>query len=113
VSKHSRSDGRFDESGPRGRPAWPHSHDSLRSIGAAATAQSPRPIHEPAPATGRHDRAVENTLEQADEAAASGDYQDALSWLGLIETIGDELPHSYIAKRQAWRAAIATQHLKR
>jgi hypothetical protein len=109
VEQHSHSDGRFDESGPRRGPAWPDPHHSLRSIGAAATARSPRPIHDLAPATGRHERAVENTLKRADAAAASGDYHDALSWLGLIETIGDELPHAYIAKRQAWRAAIVTR----
>lgn len=56
----------------------------------------------------RHAAAIASTLRQADEAAAGGDYEDALSWLGLLETIGDELPADYQAKRQAWHSALAS-----
>jgi hypothetical protein len=59
----------------------------------------------PAPVASRHERAVQSTLEQADEAA-NGDHRDALSWLGLIETIGDELPDDHQAKRRYWHAAM-------
>lgn len=55
----------------------------------------------------RHAAAIASTLRQADEAAAGGDYADALSWLGLLETIGDELPEDYRAKREAWYSALA------
>jgi hypothetical protein len=58
-------------------------------------------------AAGRHRRAVASTLEQADEAAATGDYHGALSWLGLLEAIGDELPQDYRTKRRAWHTAVA------
>jgi hypothetical protein len=55
----------------------------------------------------RHAAAIASTLRQADEAAADGDYADALSWLGLLETIGDELPEDYQVKREAWHSALA------
>ncbi len=50
----------------------------------------------------RHQRAVANTLAWADEAAQSGRYSDALSWLSTVESIGEVLPDEYLAKRSAW-----------
>lgn len=49
-----------------------------------------------------HWRAVANSLALADEAAATGDYINALSWLHMLDAIGEELPASYLAKRRAW-----------
>jgi hypothetical protein len=61
----------------------------------------------PSSAAARHERAVENTLREADQAAACGDYEGALSWLGLVEAIGDDLPHTYKLKRATWTAQSA------
>lgn len=54
----------------------------------------------------RHDAAVARTLMEAEDAAVDGDYAAALSWLRMIEAIGDEIPDAYEAKRAAWLAAI-------
>jgi hypothetical protein len=72
----------------------------------SGTSRSGRAVGCHAPGS-RHDAAVASTLQQADEAAVGGDYDGALSWLGLLEAIGDELPVGYESKRQAWLAAIA------
>lgn len=53
-----------------------------------------------------HDAAVANSLALADEAARAGDYRGALSWLGVIEAIGERLPAGYHAKRTAWSASL-------
>lgn len=55
----------------------------------------------------KHEAAVADTLRQADEAAGNGDYPQALSWLQLIDAIGDALPEGYELKRRAWLAEIA------
>lgn len=57
----------------------------------------------------RHEAAVASTLRLADEAAAGGDYQDALTWLVTLEAIGDQIPDEYERKREVWaRAQRAT-----
>ncbi len=51
----------------------------------------------------RHERAVAQTLIWADEAAAHGDYADALAWLYTLEVTGHERSDAYGAMRRAWR----------
>ena len=60
-----------------------------------------------------HHQAVMNTLSWADDAAAAGDYADALSWLHVITAIGDELPSPYPARRAFWQAAMRTAGARR
>ncbi len=55
----------------------------------------------------RHLAAVARSLGWAEEAAARGDYADALSWVGVVEAIGDLIPIEYQTKRKAWRTALA------
>jgi hypothetical protein len=57
----------------------------------------------------RHDAAVSNTLRQADDAATQGDLAGALSWLAMLEAIGDALPSGYSTKRQAWLGALSAK----
>jgi hypothetical protein len=40
----------------------------------------------------RHRRAVTQTTQWAMDAAAAGEYQDALSWMRVLETVEGELP---------------------
>jgi len=40
----------------------------------------------------RHRRAVAQTTQWAMDAAAAGHYQDALSWIRVLETVEGELP---------------------
>ena len=56
-------------------------------------------------AVSKHAVAVASTLRYAVDAAASGDYVDALAWLATVESIGDVLPQEYETKRAAWRLA--------
>jgi hypothetical protein len=63
-----------------------------------------------------HDRrlvAVARTFGCAEEAAARGDYADALSWVGAVEAIGDLIPIAYQPERQAWHTALAVTGEKR
>lgn len=53
--------------------------------------------------TDQHVAAVARTLSWADEAAASGDYAEALAWLATVEAVGDALTGAYLAKRREWR----------
>jgi hypothetical protein len=55
----------------------------------------------------RHLAAVARSLGWARESAAHGDYADALSWVQVVEAIGDPIPHEYEIKRRAWRDALA------
>jgi hypothetical protein len=55
----------------------------------------------------RHLAAVARSLGWALEAAARGDYADALGWVGVVEAIGDPIPHEYEVNRQAWLGALA------
>jgi len=59
----------------------------------------------------KHAAAVARTLLAAVDAAAGGDYADALAWLATVEAIGDVLPHEYEAKRAAWVVAARTVHV--
>jgi hypothetical protein len=52
-----------------------------------------------------HQSAIAKTLALADEAAAQGDYADALAWLAMVEALGDNLPERYVIARRGWRAA--------
>ncbi len=40
----------------------------------------------------RHRRAVNQTTQWAMDAAAAGQYHDALSWMRVLETVEGELP---------------------
>jgi hypothetical protein len=55
----------------------------------------------------RHLAAVARSFGWAEEAAARGDYADALSWVGAVEAIGDLIPIEYQTKRRAWLSALA------
>ena len=55
----------------------------------------------------RHLAAVARSLGWAQESAARGDYADALSWVQVVEAIGDPIPHEYETERRAWRGALA------
>jgi hypothetical protein len=50
----------------------------------------------------RHQAAVANTLQWADEAAERGDHGNAVAWLDTLEAIGDELPEVYAIRRASW-----------
>lgn len=65
------------------------------------------------PSTGSHESAVTRTLREADTAATNGDFATALSWLGVLEAIGERLPAAYHAKRRAWSSMLATRQLDR
>ena len=56
-----------------------------------------------------HERAVAQTLGWADEAAARGDHADALSWLKVLDAIGEQLSHEYQSKRESWRLSLRTK----
>lgn len=60
----------------------------------------------------RHLAAVARSLRWARESAASGDYADALSWVQVVEAIGDPIPHEYKIKRRAWRGALAEKQAR-
>ena len=55
----------------------------------------------------RHLAAVARSLGWARESAARGEYADALSWVQVVEAIGDPIPHEYEIRRRAWRGALA------
>jgi hypothetical protein len=55
----------------------------------------------------RHLAAVARSLGWARESAARGEYADALGWVGVVEAIGDPIPHEYDAERQTWLSALA------
>lgn len=64
---------------------------------------------EPDPATSfeaRHAAIIARTLRWADEAAARRDFAEALRWVETVRRLGDELPHEFTAKRDAWLRAI-------
>lgn len=50
----------------------------------------------------RHARAVSNSLRLAAEAAARGDYVEALAWVDTVQAIGEELPPELQASRSEW-----------
>jgi hypothetical protein len=55
----------------------------------------------------RHLAAVARTFGWAEEAAGRGDYADALSWVQVVQAIGDLIPMEYQTKRRAWLSALA------
>jgi hypothetical protein len=55
---------------------------------------------------------VTRTFGCAEEAAARGDYADALSWVGAVEAIGDLIPIAYQPKRQAWLTGLAAKRAR-
>jgi hypothetical protein len=61
----------------------------------------------------RHMAAVARSFGWADEAAARGDHADALSWVGVVEAIGDLIPIEYQTKRRAWLSALAGNRNRR
>jgi hypothetical protein len=63
-----------------------------------------------------HDRglvAVARTLGCAEEAAARGDYADGLSWVGVVEAIGNLILIKYQTKRQAWLTSFAEKRARK
>jgi hypothetical protein len=92
--------------GPRGQSAL--REPSLRIV-------SPEhPISLPGigmPASQQHAVAVARTLRYAVDAAAGGDYTDALAWLATVEAIGDVLPDEYETMRVAWVLAVHPAHV--
>ena len=45
-------------------------------------------------------------LAAAEEDAASGDYEQALKWLSLVEELNLVVPPHYVARRHEWRLHI-------
>jgi hypothetical protein len=52
----------------------------------------------------RHARAVAQTVLWAKAAADGGDYQEALSWLRVLETVEGKLDPALTSLRDSWRA---------
>ncbi len=55
----------------------------------------------------RHSAAVKRSLRWAQESADRGDYADALGWIKVLETIGERVPPSYLAKSRVWNDELA------
>jgi hypothetical protein len=53
----------------------------------------------------RHQAAVARSLAWAKAAADEGDYDDALAWLGTVESVAPELPAEWQRRRREWEAA--------
>jgi hypothetical protein len=51
---------------------------------------------------GRHERAVAQSLGFAQDAAANGDFVNALEWLRVVETVDGGLPEAWESTRAAW-----------
>jgi hypothetical protein len=77
------------------------------SCRSAAGLLVPAPRGARVSARDRHLAAVARSFGWAEEAAARGDYADALSWVGVVEAIGDLIPIEYQTKRRAWLSAVA------
>ena len=104
--------------GLAGSPSHPARHETLdagavaerkpvSSCRSAAGRLVATPRAAQVSAEDRHLAAVARSLGWAEEAAACGDYADALSWVGVVEAIGDVIPIEYETKRQAWLTALA------
>jgi len=78
--------------------------DVLAAVGDACP-HCQRPLDPSA----KHERAVAQTLDWADQAAGRGKYADALAWLKMVEAIGDRLSDAYEEKQRHWRAALTSQ----
>ena len=55
----------------------------------------------------RHRRAVEQTIRWAREAARAGQYQDALSWMRVLETVEGQLPVELQPLRERCQSVVA------
>jgi len=75
--------------------------DVLAAVGGACPH-----CHRPLDSAARHEQAVAQTLEWADEAAARGDHADALAWLNTVEAVGDGLSPDYESRRAQWRTVL-------
>ncbi len=53
-------------------------------------------------ADGRHERAVAQSLQLAQDSAAIGDFVDALAWLQTVEAVDGPLPTVWERKRAVW-----------
>ncbi len=56
----------------------------------------------------RHRAAVASSTASAHECAARGDYADALSWIAVLDAIG-ELPPELKASRPAWHHVLSSR----
>lgn len=65
-----------------------------------------RPTGEP---EARHRRAVAQTIQWAREAAEAGQYQDALSWMRVLETVEGKLPSEIVLLYDHCMAAVQTR----
>ena len=53
-----------------------------------------------------HAAIIARTLRWADEAAARGDYVEAVRWVKTVRDLGHDLSSEYEAKNQTWLNAI-------
>jgi hypothetical protein len=51
---------------------------------------------------GRHDRAVVQSFGFAQEAAANGDFFNAIEWLRVVEVVDGGLPAEWERTREYW-----------
>jgi len=82
---------------------------SGRSAGGLPTS-NPRETH--VSAHDRHLAAVARSFGWAEQAAARGDFAEALSWVQVVEAIGDLIPIDYQTKRRTWLSALAESRAK-
>jgi hypothetical protein len=57
----------------------------------------------------RRAQTVARTLRSADEAAARGEFADALGWIEVLRSLGDPLPDDYDRKRATWMRELRCQ----
>jgi hypothetical protein len=76
------------------------------SCRSAAGLLAATPRETPVSGRDRHLAAVARSFGWAEEAAARGDYADALSWIQVVEAIGDLIPIEYQTKRRTWLSAL-------
>ena len=56
-------------------------------------------------AAARHQRAVAQTFRFAQDAAATGDFGEALEWLAVVESVDGGLPADWELTRDSWLLA--------
>lgn len=88
---------------------------SCPRCGTALTDAPSGPARERRPRMGstpeRHRAAVARTLSWAEEAAASGDYSTALSWLATIEVVEGGLSPALDARQRAWATSARSRRV--
>ena len=47
-----------------------------------------------------------SSLGFADDAAANGDYVEAIAWVNVVEGVGYALPDAYRTKRDHWQTQV-------